>query len=117
MTGAPEKHQGEAVEQEASNFVSGIASIAMSSAVGQHDQDTTEGSESEDDSNALDDKIPDPTKMATRAADAKTSAAGDASGTKHDKTKKPMEEVMWTQIRPVMHGIGDVVDGWERFSK
>ena len=38
LTGAPEKHQGEAVEQEASNFVSGIASVAISSAAGKREQ-------------------------------------------------------------------------------
>jgi hypothetical protein len=31
LTGAPEKHQGEAVEQEASNFVNSFTSIALSS--------------------------------------------------------------------------------------
>jgi 4-amino-4-deoxy-L-arabinose transferase-like glycosyltransferase len=35
LTGAPENHHGEAVEQEASNFVNGFASIAVSSAVGK----------------------------------------------------------------------------------
>ncbi|KAK3052055.1 hypothetical protein LTS18_012319, partial [Coniosporium uncinatum] len=37
-TGAPENMKGEAVEQEASNFVSGIASVALSSATGKHPQ-------------------------------------------------------------------------------
>jgi hypothetical protein len=31
LTGAPEKHQGEAVEQEASNFVNSFTTIALSS--------------------------------------------------------------------------------------
>lgn len=35
-TGAPENHKGEAVEKEASNFVEGIASVAVSSATGKH---------------------------------------------------------------------------------
>jgi hypothetical protein len=35
-TGAPENHKGEAVEQEASNFVNGIASVALSSATGMY---------------------------------------------------------------------------------
>ena len=34
-TGAPENYRGEAVELEASNFVSGVASVAVSSAVGK----------------------------------------------------------------------------------
>jgi hypothetical protein len=35
-TGAPENHKGEAVEQEANNFVTGIASVAVSSATCKH---------------------------------------------------------------------------------
>lgn len=34
-TGAPENHKGEAVEKEASNFVDGIASMAVTSATGE----------------------------------------------------------------------------------
>lgn len=34
-TGAPENHKGEAVEKEASNFVDGIASVALTSATGE----------------------------------------------------------------------------------
>jgi hypothetical protein len=37
-TGAPENHKGEAVEKEASNFVDGIASVAVSSATGKYPQ-------------------------------------------------------------------------------
>ncbi len=110
ITGAPEKHQGEAVEQEASNFVSGIASVAISSAAGKHDQSTPEG-------DPLDSAVPDPTAIASSAADAKDSAAGGTPTTQHDKTKKPMEEAMWTKMRPAMHVLGDIADGWERFAK
>lgn len=110
-TGAPEKHQGEAVEQEASNLVSGIATVAMSSAVGRHDQGEQEDS-------SLDKAAPDPTSMAGVAADSKTSASGadGISEEKHDKTKQPMEEAIWGKMRPVMHALGDVADGWERFA-
>lgn len=99
VTGAPEKHQGEAVEQEASNFVSGIASVAMSSAVGKHDQGNPEGGD------PLDSKVPDPTRMAVTAADAKDSAHGGSPTSAHDKTKEPMEDAMWAKMRPVMHAI------------
>ena len=110
MTGAPEKHQGEAVEQEASNFVSGFASIALSSATGKHEQGDPE-------SDPLDSSVPDPTKMAIAGADAKDSTAGGTPTAQHDKTKQPMEDAMWTKMRPIMHIIGDVADGWERFAK
>ena len=110
VTGAPEKHQGEAVEQEASNFVSSFAHIALSSASGKHEQgDPT--------SSALDKSVPDPTQMALGGAEAKHSAAGGTPTKHHDKTKQPMEDAMWTKMRPIMHVVGDIADGWERFAK
>ena len=109
MTGAPEKYQGEAVEQEASNFVSGIASIALSSATGKHEQADPE-------TDPIDSSVPDPSKLALSGADAKISSAGGSSSREHDKTKQPMEDAMWTKMRPTMHIIGDVADGWERFA-
>lgn len=109
-TGAPEKHKGEAVEQEAHNFVSGIGSIALSSAAGKHDQADSE-------SDPLNSSVPDPTDMASDAAAAKQSAQGGIPNAKHDKTKQPMEQAMWVKMRPIMHVIGDISDGWERFAK
>jgi hypothetical protein len=110
-TGAPENHKGEAVEQEASNFVNGIASVALASATGKHPQDG--GHEEE---GAPGDSVPDPTSIAVGAADAKHKAAGGNPSQERDKTKVPMETAMWTKMRPVMHGIADVTDGWERFA-
>lgn len=109
-TGAPENHKGEAVEQEASNFVNGIASVALASATGKHPQ-------GEPPSQDTGDAIPDPTSIAVSAANAKDKAAGDKTSAEHDKTKVPMETAMWTQMRPIMHGISDVADTWERFAK
>jgi hypothetical protein len=111
-TGAPENHKGEAVEQEASNFVSGIASIALSSAAGKHPQGDPDAGE-----NALADAAPDPTSLATRTADAKDKASGEKTGAKHDKTKVPMETAMWAKMRPIMHTIGTIADTWERLGK
>ncbi len=109
-TGAPEKHQGMAVEQEAHNFVSGIGSIALSSAAGKHEQGDPQ-------SDPLDKSIPDPTRLATAGAEANVSAGGGTPNVHHDKTKQPMEEAMWSRMRPIMHVIGDIADGWERFAK
>ena len=109
-TGAPEKHRGEAVEQEASNFVAGFATIAMSSATGKHEQN-----EPEHDPVAA--SVPDPTNIASASADAKSSAAGGIPTKEHDKTKQPMEDAMWSQMRPIMHILGDIADAWERFAK
>lgn len=108
-TGAPQNHHGEAAEQEARNFVTGIGTIALSSAAGKHEQGDPK-------SDPLDKSIPDPTRMATAGAFAKGSTEG-ASELHHDKTKQPMEEAMWSKMRPVMHVIGDLADGWERFAK
>merc|ERR1712093_805469 len=111
LTGAPEKHQGEAVEQEASNFVNGFTSIAISSATGKHP-----GGDQSDDAtpSSLESRAPDPTHFAIGAADAKDKAAGGEPNAVHDKTKEPMSAAMWSKARPVMHAIADVSDGWER---
>jgi hypothetical protein len=111
-TGAPENHKGEAVEQEASNFVNGIASIALSSATGKHPQ-----GEPPSQDGAPADSVPDPTSIAVGAADAKDAASGINPSSKHDKTKVPMETAIWTKMRPIMHGIADATDTWERFAK
>lgn len=112
VTGAPEKYAGEAVEQEASNLVAGIATVAISSAAGRHDQGNPD---EKGGSKALDASAPDPTKMATVAADASNSAAGGDVDVVQDKTKQPMEQKIWAQMRPAMHGLSSVCDVWERF--
>lgn len=107
LTGAPEKHAGEAVEQEASNFVTGFASIALSSASESH----------ADEGGVLENVVPDAGEIANVAVDAQQSAAGDPAHVRHDKTKAPMQEAMWQQARPVMHALTDVCDTWERVGK
>ncbi|KAF2729027.1 hypothetical protein EJ04DRAFT_503045 [Polyplosphaeria fusca] len=111
VTGAPENHKGEAVEQEASNFVNGIASVALASATGKNPQ----GEPPEEEGDPTD-TVPDPTSIVVSAADAKDKAAGATPGASHDKTKVPMETAMWNQMRPLMHGLADTVDTWERFA-
>jgi hypothetical protein len=113
LTGAPEKYQGEAVEQEASNFVNSFTSIAISSAAGKHPQGDPH--EAQEGASSLEDRAPDPTNMAMGAADAKDKAAGEESNAIHDKTKEPMSTAIWSKTRPVMHVIADIADGWERF--
>jgi hypothetical protein len=111
LTGAPEKHEGEAVEQEASNFVKNFTSIAISSAAGKDPQASSNGT----DVSSLEDSAPDPTQLAVGVADAKDKTAGDQPNTVQDKTKKPMAVAMWSKTRPVMHVLADISDGWERF--
>ncbi|PBP28867.1 hypothetical protein BUE80_DR000130 [Diplocarpon rosae] len=112
LTGAPEKYHGEAVEQEASNFVNGFTSIAISSAAGKHPQADPHGEEG---ASGVEDRAPDPTNLAVGAANAKDKASGGKPNAVHDKTKEPMSAAMWSKTRPVMHAIGDISDGWERF--
>jgi len=109
-TGAPEQHKGEAVENEASNFVSSFAQIALSSATGKHDQ-------GDPNTDPVGESVPDPSKMAIAGAEAKSSAQGNKPNATHDKAKQPMEDAMWVKMRPIMHVIGDIADGWERFVK
>ncbi|KAI9851612.1 MAG: hypothetical protein M1838_003206 [Thelocarpon superellum] len=110
MTGAPEKHQGEAVEQEAHNFVTGLTSIGLSSATGKHPEDTAHKD------GVVEDTVPDPTNLATGAANARESAKGGDPTTTHDKSKQPMEVAMWQKARPVMHILANIADTWERFA-
>ncbi|KZS97170.1 hypothetical protein SISNIDRAFT_449932 [Sistotremastrum niveocremeum HHB9708] len=114
LTGAPEKHQGEAAEQEASNFVSGLASIALTSATGKHPQGDPHGTDEE--ASSLEKATPDPATLAMGLHEAKTKSKGGNPSATHDKTKQPMSDAMWAKTRPVMHGIADVADGWERFA-
>jgi hypothetical protein len=110
-TGAPENHKGEAVEAEASNFVNSIAAVALSSASGKHPQDEPATQES---AGAPNDSVPDPTAIAMGASSARAKQNG--ANLKHDKSKVPMETAMWNGMRPIMHGIGDLNDTWERFA-
>ncbi|KAI2627616.1 hypothetical protein GGR54DRAFT_423205 [Hypoxylon sp. NC1633] len=110
-TGAPQNFKGEAVEQEASNFVNGFTSIVVTSATGKNPQ-----AEPPSEDGSPDDSIPDPTRVTAAAAEAKDIAAGGKASPKHDKTKVPVETAMWTKMRPIMHGIADVSDTWERFA-
>ncbi|KAF6812947.1 hypothetical protein CPLU01_14777 [Colletotrichum plurivorum] len=106
ITGAPEKHAGEAVEQEAHSFVNSISSLIVSTAVGKHPQGDPH----------TDDAVPDPTNLAEDVVNAKDKTVpGKEPGAHHDKTKKPVSETVWTQARPVMHAIADFVDTYERF--
>ncbi|KAF2767602.1 hypothetical protein EJ03DRAFT_329075 [Teratosphaeria nubilosa] len=113
-TGAPENHKGEAVEAEASNFVNSIAHVALSSASGKHPQNDPPAIEHEN-GDAPDGRVPDPTAMAISASNARVSAAGGQAAPHQDKTKVPMETAMWNKMRPIMHGLADVADTWERF--
>ncbi|KAL2008350.1 hypothetical protein VTN00DRAFT_8332 [Thermoascus crustaceus] len=108
ITGAPERHQGEAAEQEASNLVASVASVAVGSAAGKHDQGVPENA-------PIEGSIPDPMEITSTTADAQAAAHGKVPSPQHDKSKQPMREAVWTQTRRAMHVISDVTDMYERF--
>jgi len=106
MTGAPEAQPGEAVEQEAHNFVSGFGAVAINSAAGKPHNDFDDSVKD----------VPDPTSAAINAVDMKGSVEGRDS-VAQKATKKPMEDVIWETARPFMQYVGAVADTWERFAK
>jgi len=121
LTGAEEQYKGEAVEQEASNFVHGITSLAVGSVAGQGQPSAvdSEDENSSDDATVLNEAeaLP-PSSVTAGLQDAKvTAATGDAGKDKVNKTKVPVEQAIWSKARPAMHGLNDVVDGYERFQK
>ncbi|CBQ70600.1 conserved hypothetical protein [Sporisorium reilianum SRZ2] len=144
LTGAAETFEGEAVEQEASNFVGALGSVALSTAAGkssnqgvgagtQADSDDEDEDDSGDDETSTaakkssssvkkpkkdpEDKIPDPTNVAALSQAAQSKAAGDKTGQpdKGDHTKKPMEEANFASLAPFMHMLNNICDDYERF--
>ncbi|KAL6862246.1 hypothetical protein J3F83DRAFT_745539 [Trichoderma novae-zelandiae] len=109
ITGAPEKHEGEGIEQEAHNFVNGIASICTGVVIG-----TSAGKNPQDDPHD-DNTAPDPTNLADDISKAKDATDAKATDTLHDKTKRPISSLIWTQAGPMMHLLSEFIDTWERF--
>lgn len=108
-TGASENYKGEAVEQEASNFVNGIASIALSSAAGKRINDNND----DDDDDADNTITPDPTSLAQGAAEARAAAT---DGKQNDQAKVPMQAALWAKTRPLMRILADTADTHERLA-
>lgn len=110
-TGAPENVKGEAIENEASNFVTGIAAIVMN-VLTDEDPQHNNGQKG----GGMTDALPPPNTLATKVATAKDKASG-VDRPSQDKTKVPMEKVMWSKMRPLMHQMCVVSDTWERCAK
>ncbi|KAG5789490.1 hypothetical protein H9Q69_011454 [Fusarium xylarioides] len=107
-TGAPESLEGETLEREASNFATGLVALSINIFVDkdpQHDESQRGGERTVN--------LPDPRSLATRIATAKDIAAG-VEKPSWDKSKSPMQELMWSQMRPLMHWICRFCDVWER---
>lgn len=117
LTGAPEKREGEAAEEEAANFVSNIRHM-VERAIGMHEKKQNEG-------DPLENKVPKPIRNVAKAVQEAGFAPADTGNDKH-LTQKPMEEMLWDKVSPkqietiiqtVPHIIGEIVDNWERFTK
>lgn len=125
LSGAPEAHKGEAVEQEARHFVAGLGSVAVATAAGKGPGDDGNGNAvggGEADAEGIDKpassiegSVPDPTGMAAGSIQAKHLASGDNAA--KDPAKVPVEAAMWNKMRPAMRVINDIADTWERFGK
>lgn len=113
-TGAPQTIHGEAAENEASNFITGIAGIAMNVMTAQEPNAEPENLDGE--THAMTDGLPQPNEATTLIATAKDKSAG-IDKPSHDKTKRPMEEAMWSKMLPLLRALWVISDTWERFSK
>jgi hypothetical protein len=118
LTGAPENFKGEAVEKEASNFTTSIASIALTSVTGKHPAAEEVHGDNPSANDQLEKSVPDPGEVVVHTTAMKKKASGDrAHAETHDKTKKPVGDAMWEKTRPAMHILEDIADTWERFAK
>ncbi|RDA85874.1 hypothetical protein CP532_4898 [Ophiocordyceps camponoti-leonardi (nom. inval.)] len=103
MTGAPEKHKGEGVEQEAHNFINTLSTLAISATAGKNPH-----GEPHEDNN----EVPDPTKLADGVANVRART----NGSIHDQTREPVSRAVWNKARPSMHLVCSLNDTWERFA-
>ncbi|KAH7305979.1 hypothetical protein B0I35DRAFT_111005 [Stachybotrys elegans] len=108
VTGAPEKHQGEAVELEAHSFVDSISTVCsglvVSTAAGKHAE-----------ADPHEDKVtPDPTKVTSDLTVARDHTAGHETSVEHDRTRQPVARAVSEKARPLLHMVADFVDTWER---
>ncbi|KAH2978130.1 hypothetical protein KXW58_005008 [Aspergillus fumigatus] len=108
VTGAPEKYKGEAAEQEASNLIASVATVAVGSAAGKHDQGTPEDA-------PMESSVPDAMDIVSKTADAQAAAGGEVPADTHDKTRQPMKETVLNGANLAMRVLSDIIDTYERF--
>lgn len=114
LTGAAEAHKGEAVENEASNFVNGLAGAVMATSIGKVNESTEEETGKK---TKLDSALPDPTAIAMSGGEALKRTAGKLPSEDHNKAKDPVVDAIWKGMRPLMHGLEDFCDNYERVAK
>jgi hypothetical protein len=117
LTGAPEKHENKAVEQEAANFADNLRHLITRS-IGMH------GS-SDEGGDPLEGKVPQPVRKAVRKVQAEGQAAGHVQEAP-DPVQQPMEDMLWDKVKPekldpilknVPHVLGEIADNYERCAK
>ncbi|TVY35041.1 hypothetical protein LOCC1_G006893 [Lachnellula occidentalis] len=118
LTGAPEKAEGEAREEEAANFVENVRHLVQR-AVGMHDNNESEG-------DPLEGKVPKPIRNAIKSVKDAGATQGHVTETPGENmTQKPMEDLLWDKSKPNViktvakvapHVLGEIVDDWERFA-
>lgn len=102
ITGAPERHKGEAAEQEASQLVNSIATVAMESAAAKYGQGVPDDASEESKPETMD---------VVAVAEQTEPAPVD------DKAKMPMKKKMSKATNQTMRVLSDISDIYERLSK
>lgn len=110
LTGAPENLAGEALENEASNFVAGIFAISMDLLIEKDQHDVPDG---KSDAPLANDKE---NSLVETVLTGKDTASG-VDRPSNDKTKRPMSDTMWEKRMQLLNLLNGVGDTWERATK
>ncbi|KAK7205107.1 hypothetical protein BZA70DRAFT_279078 [Myxozyma melibiosi] len=114
-SGGSENMKGEAVEIEAHDFVSSMAAVAVRSALGRQNNTNSEDNEGASKSLNPAEKTMDPVALAAKSMNEEpTYVHGNQSPTAKTEINKPMEDAVWAALRPIMHIVSNISDGWER---
>lgn len=117
LTGAPEAHKGQAVEREASNFVTGLGTMAVATVAGKSgDRDSVEADHKSDaqlDESQKEEDPSDPVKAAEALSAGRAAATGDAAADVKDDKTRVTQQVIWEKARPFMQGLEEAIDTWE----
>ncbi|KAF7131114.1 hypothetical protein CNMCM5793_004101 [Aspergillus hiratsukae] len=100
VTGAQERHKGEAAEREAHNLVNSVATIAMKSATGKYGQTVPEDVEKVAEPESIEDVVD-----AADALDESVTA----------ETQKPMKRKIANATDQTMRMMNDLTDTYEKF--
>lgn len=106
LTGAPERHKGETAEQEASQLVDSLASVAIQGAAAKYGQTVPEDAPAEEPG-------PDTPEAATATiADAQTETSP-----ADNQAEKPMKKKVSKGTDEVMRVASDIADMYEKLAK